>query len=166
MHKENDHAGAFLLLHGRYSVLAHYLKVSLKNSRFLKIPKLHPQNGVPFFCRSRKRRQRRTAVRRFNSLKKSSFAGLFLYCPCSVARSRLPCRREGDIPGSFSGTSGVSKGDGVPLRVRKGISPAARSYPVRKERGNADGTRSDPPVLRCWRPRGSCPCRAPWQSSQ
>ena len=43
MHKENDHAGAFLLLHGRYSVLAHYLKVSLKNSRFLKIPKLHPQ---------------------------------------------------------------------------------------------------------------------------
>ena len=30
-------------MHGRYSVLAHYLKVSLKNSRFLKIPKLHPQ---------------------------------------------------------------------------------------------------------------------------
>ena len=49
MHKENDHAGAFLLLHGRYSVLAHYLKVSLKNSRFLKIPKLHPQKGQPFF---------------------------------------------------------------------------------------------------------------------
>ena len=34
-------------MHGRYSVLAHYLKVSLKNSRFLKIPKLHPQ-----MCRS------------------------------------------------------------------------------------------------------------------
>ena len=67
-------------------------------------------NGVPFFCRSRKRRQRRTAVRRFNSLKKS--------------------------------------------------------YPVRKGRGNADGTRSDPPALRCWRPRGSCPCRAPSQSSR
>lgn len=49
MHKENDHAGAFLLLHGRYSVLAHYLKVSLKNSRFLKIPKLHPQKGRLFF---------------------------------------------------------------------------------------------------------------------
>ncbi|MDD7671424.1 MAG: hypothetical protein PT965_00710, partial [Clostridia bacterium] len=47
--KENDHAGAFLLLHGRYSVLAHYLKVSLKNSRFLKIPKLHPQRGRRFF---------------------------------------------------------------------------------------------------------------------
>ena len=30
-------------MHGRYSVLAHYLKVSLKNSRFLKIPKLHSQ---------------------------------------------------------------------------------------------------------------------------
>ena len=30
-------------MHGRYSVLAHYLKVSLKNSRLLKIPKLHPQ---------------------------------------------------------------------------------------------------------------------------
>ena len=30
-------------MHGRYSVLSHYLKVSLKNSRFLKIPKLHPQ---------------------------------------------------------------------------------------------------------------------------
>lgn len=45
VHKENDHAGAFLLLHGRYSVLSHYLKVSLKNSRFLKIPKLHPQKG-------------------------------------------------------------------------------------------------------------------------
>ena len=49
MHKENDHAGAFLLLHGRYSVLAHYLKVSLKNSRLLKIPKLHPQMGGCFF---------------------------------------------------------------------------------------------------------------------
>ncbi|MGF0055663.1 hypothetical protein ACQRB4_06665, partial [Peptoniphilaceae bacterium SGI.097] len=48
MHKENDHAGAFLLLHGRYSVLAHYLKVSLKNSRFLKIPKVHPQKDAPF----------------------------------------------------------------------------------------------------------------------
>lgn len=46
MHKENDHAGAFLLLHGRYSVLAHYLKVSLKNSRLLKIPKLHPQKDA------------------------------------------------------------------------------------------------------------------------
>ena len=121
-------------------------------------------NGVPFFCRSRKRRQWRTAVRRFNSLKKSGSAGLFLYCPCSVARSRLPCRREGDIPQSFYGTLWVSKGDSVPLRRR--FSPAARSYPVRKGRGNADGTRFDPPALRCWRPRGSCPCRAPWQSSQ
>ena len=46
VHKENDHAGAFLLLHGRYSVLAHYLKVSLKNSRLLKIPKLHPQSAA------------------------------------------------------------------------------------------------------------------------
>lgn len=35
-------------MHGRYSVLAHYLKVSLKNSRFLKIPKLHPQKPVRF----------------------------------------------------------------------------------------------------------------------
>ena len=50
MHKENDHAGAFLLLHGRYSVLAHYLKVSLKNSRLLKIPKLHPQKAGAFLC--------------------------------------------------------------------------------------------------------------------
>ena len=53
MHKENDHAGAFLLLHGRYSVLAHYLKVSLKNSRLLKIPKLHPQKAGSFFAKVR-----------------------------------------------------------------------------------------------------------------
>ena len=33
-------------MHGRYSVLAHYLKVSLKNSRLLKIPKLHPQRAT------------------------------------------------------------------------------------------------------------------------
>lgn len=39
-------------MHGRYSVLAHYLKVSLKNSRFLKIPKLHPQMLVFFLCRN------------------------------------------------------------------------------------------------------------------
>ena len=38
-------------MHGRYSVLAHYLKVSLKNSRLLKIPKLHPQIGVCYFFR-------------------------------------------------------------------------------------------------------------------
>lgn len=35
-------------MHGRYSVLAHYLKVSLKNSRLLKIPKLHPQMRAAF----------------------------------------------------------------------------------------------------------------------
>ena len=52
VHKENDRAGAFLLLHGRYSVLPHYLKVSLKNSCFLKIPKLHPQIAAVFICNS------------------------------------------------------------------------------------------------------------------
>ena len=40
-------------MHGRYSVLAHYLKVSLKNSRFLKIPKLHPQRESFFFVRKK-----------------------------------------------------------------------------------------------------------------
>lgn len=37
-------------MHGRYSVLSHYLKVSLKNSRFLKIPKLHPQTRAFCIC--------------------------------------------------------------------------------------------------------------------
>ena len=46
--KGNDHAGAFLLVHCRYSVLDRYLKVSLKNSRLLKIPKLHSQIGSVF----------------------------------------------------------------------------------------------------------------------
>ena len=40
-------------MHGRYSVLAHYLKVSLKNSRFLKIPKLHPQKAPVLLYKER-----------------------------------------------------------------------------------------------------------------
>ena len=41
------------------------------------------------------------------------------------------------------------------------FSPAARSYHGRRARENAGGIRSGPPVLRCWRPRGSCPCPFP-----
>ncbi len=81
----------------------------------------------------------------------------------AAARPRPLCGREGISHKVSTELCGYLRGQ-RPLRRR--FSPAARSYPVRKERGNADGTRSDPPVLRCWRPRGSCPCRAPWQSSQ
>ena len=80
----------------------------------------------------------------------------------AAARPRPLCGREGVIAPGFSGTGGVSKGDSVPLRRRKRasacLSPAARSYHGRRARENAGGIRSDPPVLRCWRPRGSCPC--------
>ena len=78
----------------------------------------------------------------------------------AAARPRPLCGREGVIappvspePGAYlRGTASPLEGESVRL------SPAARSYHGRRARENAGGIRSDPPVLRCWRPRGSCPC--------
>ena len=61
-------------------------------------------------------------------------------------------------PGAYlRGTASPLEGESARL------SPAARSYHGRRARENAGGIRSDPPVLRCWRPRGSCPCPFPLQ---
>ena len=51
--------------------------------------------------------------------------------------------------------------DGAP-RHAGFLSPEARSCHGRPARGNASGTRSDPPARRCWKPRGSCQGPAPW----
>lgn len=139
-------------------------------------PSIKPnRKGTPKAClfafpdafRQRRNRQGQVCRSRPHKIPHKSQGVYLTFIPLLAPRRRDLVRRadERGISGKVSlGTFPVSKGDSVPLRRR--FSPAARSYPVRKGRGNADGTRSDPPALRCWRPRGSCPCRAPSQSSR
>ena len=69
------------------------------------------------FRQSRNRQDRRTAVRRIKFPIKVQLCRTFIPLPRDTCpEPPLPCRGEGGIPSGFSGTGGVSRGDGVPPR--------------------------------------------------
>ena len=127
------------------------------------------------FCLQQNRQDRRTAVRRIKFSVKAQLCRTFtpLTAPYPRAPSLAPkgqftlqrrglvrCADERGLSPLVSPEPGAYlRGTASPLESESAcLSPAARSYHGRRARENAGGIRSDPPVLRCWRPRGSCPC--------
>ena len=115
------------------------------------------------FASGKTSRDRRAAPSRVKFPIKVQLCRTFIPLPAPPRRGLVRRADERGLSPPVSPEPGAYlRGTASPLEGAH-LSPAARSYHGRRARENAGGIRSDPPVLRCWRPRGSCPCPFPLQ---